>query len=86
MTSSLEVACSIPADPALPVALQRCKHDDDGVVSGRSLYKAAKFITVHSNDGTLGGPLHHLCHFLRKESLHRTQTIVDHVLTAVNPD
>lgn len=52
--------CLLPADPALPLRLQRRKHYDHRVVSGWSLDEATKLVSVHFNDRSLGSPLHHL--------------------------
>lgn len=52
------------AHSTLSLRLQGCKHDDHRIVSRRSLDEAPKLISIHPDDRTLGGPLHHLCHLL----------------------
>lgn len=59
----------VPADRTLPLRLESCEHDDDGVVPGRGLHKTAEFVSVHPDDRAPGGPLHHLLHLLRQQIL-----------------
>lgn len=68
-------ACSsccylLPAHSTLSLWLQCCKHDDHWVVSRGSLDKTTKLISIHFDDWSFGGPLHHLRHLLWQQSLH----------------
>lgn len=58
------IAALVPADATLPLRLQGRKHDDHGVVPGRGPDKTTEPVPVHLDDGTFGGPFHHLGHLL----------------------
>lgn len=60
----------LPAHSTLSLWLQCCKHDDHWVVSRGSLDKTTKLISIHFDDWSFGGPLHHLRHLLWQQSLH----------------
>lgn len=64
----------LPANGALPLGLQCCEHDNNGVIPGRSLNEAPELVAVHPYDRTPRGPLHHLVHLLRQHVLNK-QTI-----------
>ena len=65
------------ADSTLPLRLQGCEHNDDGVVSRRSFDKPTELVPVHPNDRTFTGPVHHLAHLLREQGLGEGQRLCD---------
>ena len=46
------VWAALPAHGALALGLQRCEHDDDRVVPGRSLDETPELVAVHPDDGS----------------------------------